>query len=73
MKTTIFQGINLYRESKTSKAISVTDNAHPQGCEMASLPHFIDSQLTDGSEVVSLTHQLSFNPSPKKIPGTHVC
>jgi hypothetical protein len=25
------------------------------GCEMSRLPHFLDSQLTDGGEVVSLT------------------
>jgi hypothetical protein len=29
----------------------------------------LDSQLTDGGEVVSLTNQQPFNP--KKIPGTH--
>jgi hypothetical protein len=28
----------------------------PQGCEMSRLPHFIENWLTDGGEVVSLTH-----------------
>jgi hypothetical protein len=26
------------------------------------LPHFLDSWLTDGGEIVSLTHQLPFTP-----------
>jgi hypothetical protein len=44
------------------KAIPVT------GCEG---PYFLDSQLTDGSRVVSLLHQPFF--TPRKIPGTHFC
>jgi hypothetical protein len=35
------------------------------------LPHFLDSQLTDGGEVVSLMCWPSF--TPRKIPGTHFC
>jgi hypothetical protein len=30
-----------------------------------------DNRLTDGSEVVSLTHRPAF--TPRKIPGTHFC
>jgi hypothetical protein len=36
---------------------------------MSRLPHFLDAQVTDGGEVVSLTRQLPF--TPRKIPGTH--
>jgi hypothetical protein len=38
---------------------------------MSKLPHFLDSWLTDGSEVVSLIHRQHF--TPRKIPGTHYC
>jgi hypothetical protein len=31
----------------------------------------LDNELTDGNEVVSLTHQSSFTPT--KISGTHSC
>jgi hypothetical protein len=30
--------------------------------ETMRLPHFLDNQLTDGGEVVSLTHQPPFTP-----------
>jgi hypothetical protein len=36
---------------------------------MLRLPHFLDSQLTDGGVVVSPTRQPFF--TPRKIPGTH--
>jgi hypothetical protein len=39
---------------KKGKAIPVTGRGGPQGCEMSSLPHFLESRLTDGGEVVSL-------------------
>jgi hypothetical protein len=52
-----------------SKAIPVTGHEGPQGCEMSRLPHFLDSQLTDGGEVFSLMCWPSF--TPQKIPGTH--
>jgi hypothetical protein len=32
------------------------------GCETSRLPHFLDSRLTDGGEVVSLTLRPPFNP-----------
>jgi hypothetical protein len=35
---------------------------------MSKLPHFLDIQLTDGGEVVSLVCQPSV--TPRKIPGT---
>jgi hypothetical protein len=53
------------------KAIPVADHGGPPDCEMSRLPHFLGSQLTDGSEVVSLTCQPPF--TPRKIPGTHFC
>jgi hypothetical protein len=43
-----------------------------EGCEMSRLPHFLDSRLTDGGEVVSRMHWLPFTPR-KKIPGAHFC
>jgi hypothetical protein len=36
---------------------------------LSRLPHFLDSRLTDGDKVVSLTHRPHF--TPRKIPGTH--
>jgi hypothetical protein len=36
---------------------------------MSRLPYFLDSRLTDGGEVVSLTRRPPF--TPRKIPGTH--
>jgi hypothetical protein len=32
---------------------------------------FLDNRLTDGDEIVNLTHRPSF--TPRKIPGTHFC
>jgi hypothetical protein len=53
------------------KAIPVTGRGGPQGCKISRLPHFLDSRLTDGGEVVSLTCWPPF--TPRKIPGTHIC
>jgi hypothetical protein len=44
------------------KAIPVRGRGGPQGCETLRLPHFIENQLTDGGEVVSLTRLLHFTP-----------
>jgi hypothetical protein len=44
------------------KAIPVTGRDSPQGCETSRLPHFLDNRLTDGGEVVSLTHRPPFTP-----------
>jgi hypothetical protein len=41
----------------------------PRACETSRLPHFLDSRLTDGGEVVSLTRRPPFTPS--KIHSTH--
>jgi hypothetical protein len=40
---------------KESEAISVTDREDSYGCEMLRIPHFLQNQLTDGGEAVSLT------------------
>jgi hypothetical protein len=53
------------------KAIPVAGYEGPWGRETLRLPHFLDSQLTDGDEVVSLTCRPPF--TPRKIPGTHFC
>jgi hypothetical protein len=47
-------------ERKKSKAIAVIGHGDPYGCKMSRLPHLLGSQLTDDSEVVSLTHWLPF-------------
>jgi hypothetical protein len=52
------------------KAIPLTGLWGPFGCETSRLPHSLDSQLTDGSEDVSVTRWPPFNP--RKIPGTHL-
>jgi hypothetical protein len=38
---------------------------------MLKLPHYLDNQLRDDGEAVSLMHQPPF--TPRKIPGTHFC
>jgi hypothetical protein len=48
--------------SKRGKAILVRDHRGPYGCEMSGLPHFLDSWLRDGGEVVSLTCRQPFTP-----------
>jgi hypothetical protein len=53
------------------KAIPVTGRDGPYGYETSRLPHFLDSRLTDGGEVVSLTRRPPF--TRRKIPGTHFC
>jgi hypothetical protein len=55
----------------SGNAVPVTRCEGPYGCERSRIPHFLDSQLTDGSEVVSLTYRPPF--IPRKIPGTHFC
>jgi hypothetical protein len=56
---------------KKGEAIPVTGHGDRQGCETSRLPHFLDSRLVDGGEVVSLTRRPPF--TPRKIPGTHLC
>jgi hypothetical protein len=45
-----------YSSPQKGKLIPVTGREGPCGCETSKLPHFLDSRLTDGGEVVSLTH-----------------
>jgi hypothetical protein len=40
---------------KKGEGIPVTNRGGPQGYETSRLPYFLDSWLTDGGEVVSLT------------------
>jgi hypothetical protein len=40
----------------------VTEREGPYGCETSRLPHFVHSRLTDGGEVVGLTHWPPFTP-----------
>jgi hypothetical protein len=44
------------------KAIPVVSSGDLQGREMLMISHCLDSRLTDGSEVVSLTHRPPFTP-----------
>jgi hypothetical protein len=45
------------------KAIPVTGRDGPYGCETSRLPYFLENRLTDGGEVVSLTHRPPFTPT----------
>jgi hypothetical protein len=56
---------------KKCKAIPVTGRGGPLVCETLRLPHFADSRLTEGSEVVSPTRRPAF--TPRKIPDSHLC
>jgi hypothetical protein len=58
-------------EKNKGKTIPVTGRGGPYGCETSRLPHFLDSRLTDGVEVVSLTRRPPF--TLMKIPGTNFC
>jgi hypothetical protein len=53
------------------KSTPVTGCGGAQGCEMLRLQYFLDNQLTDGGEVVSLTCWPPF--TPRKISCTHFC
>jgi hypothetical protein len=53
------------------KAIPVTGCEGLDGSETSRLPHFLDSQLTDGGKVVRLTRRPPF--TPRKIPGINFC
>jgi hypothetical protein len=61
----------LPRRCSKGKAIPVTGHGGLQGCETSRPPHFLDNRLTDGGEVVSLSHLPAF--TPRKIPGTNFC
>jgi hypothetical protein len=65
-----------YEEIKVKKKVKIklfmlTGRGGPQGCETSRLPHFRDSRLTNGGEVVSLTRRPLF--TPRKIHDTHFC
>jgi hypothetical protein len=47
---------------KKVKAIPVIGCGSPEGCETSKLPHFLDNQLTNGGEAVSLTCRPPFTP-----------
>jgi hypothetical protein len=47
---------------KNCITISVTGREGPWGYETSRLPHFLHNRLTDGGEVVSLTHRSPFTP-----------
>jgi hypothetical protein len=45
-------------------------------CETSGIPHFLDSRLTDGGEVVSPMHPPHFTPQKHyyfNVSGTHFC
>jgi hypothetical protein len=52
---------------KKYKPIPVTGRGGTQGYGTSKVPHFLNSRLKDGSEVVSLTRRQPF--APRKIPG----
>jgi hypothetical protein len=47
-------------ERVTGKCVPVTGRGCPQCCETSRLPHFPESRLIDGGEVVSLTCRPAF-------------
>jgi hypothetical protein len=55
---------------KKCKAIPVTGRGGPKGCETSRIPHFLDSWLTDGGEVVRLTRRqpMYWKPQPRSKP-----
>jgi hypothetical protein len=54
------------RNKVKGKGIPVTGHGGPEDCEVLKLSHFLDNRLTDGGEVVSLTHLPPF--TPRNIP-----
>jgi hypothetical protein len=62
----------LYFHSRDkNKSIIVTDRGSPYVCETSRLPHFVENQLIDSDEVVSLMRRPSF--TLRMVPGTHFC
>jgi hypothetical protein len=57
-----FPFLNTRLGKNESKAIPVTGRGGPQSCETSRLPHFLDNQLADGGEVVSLMRRQPFTP-----------
>jgi hypothetical protein len=57
------------------KAIPVTGHGDLWSCEVLRIPHCLDNWLSDGGEVVSLTHRPRFSPSGNyfSVPNIHVC
>jgi hypothetical protein len=53
------------------KTIHVTDRGGPYGYETSWLPHSLDNRLTDGGEVVNLTHSRTF--TSRNMTDTHLC
>jgi hypothetical protein len=49
-------------QNNCNKAIPVTSRRSPMGFETLKFPHFVDSRLTDGGKVVSLTRRPHLNP-----------
>jgi hypothetical protein len=44
------------------KAIPVRGREGPEGCEMLTIPHYLDNQLKDDGKLVSLTRRPHFTP-----------
>jgi hypothetical protein len=54
----------VYWNVKKNKDIFITGHGDSWGCEVSKLPHFLGNKLTDGGEVVSLTHRPPIPPPP---------
>jgi hypothetical protein len=63
--------VSQYHKVHKSKAIPITRCEGPQDHETSRLPYFLQSRLTGGGEVVSLTRLPPF--TRRKILGTHFC
>jgi hypothetical protein len=64
--------MEIQRLKEKVKLSVLTGYGGPWVCEKSRLQYFLDSRLTDGDKVVSLTCWLPFAPPPlsRKIPGT---
>jgi hypothetical protein len=47
---------------RKDNAVPVTGREGPYGCDGLRLPHLLDSRLTDGVKIVSLTRPPPFTP-----------